>query len=44
MSMTTILPNEVMAMVLSKLGLRDVTRAGRVCKKWGGNSLATRRS
>ena len=34
MSMTTILPNEVMAMVLSKLGLRDVTRAGRVCKKW----------
>ena len=36
MTMTSILslPNEVMAMVLSKLGLRDVTRAGRVCKKW----------
>ena len=34
--MTTILslPNEVMAVILSNLDLRDLIRSGRVCRKW----------
>ena len=34
--MTTILslPNEVMAVIVSNLDLRDLIRSGRVCRKW----------